>query len=126
MRIDAVGVTTRDMEKTIEFYKLLGFDFEEGVEKEDHVEPIIKKSGIRLMIDNVNIIKEILGTDPKPANHSIFAILYDSASEVDKIANSVKEAGYKLIKEPWDAFWGQRYAIVADPDGYKIDLFAPL
>ncbi|MCZ6462364.1 MAG: glyoxalase, partial [Actinobacteria bacterium] len=25
-----------------------------------------------------------------------------------------------------DAFWGQRYATVLDPDGNAIDLFAPL
>jgi catechol 2,3-dioxygenase-like lactoylglutathione lyase family enzyme len=29
-------------------------------------------------------------------------------------------------KEPYDAFWGQRYANVADPDGNAVDLFAPL
>lgn len=27
---------------------------------------------------------------------------------------------------PSDAFWGQRYATVHDPDGNPIDLFAPL
>ena len=27
---------------------------------------------------------------------------------------------------PWDAFWGQRYAQVKDPDGNVVDLFAPL
>ena len=27
---------------------------------------------------------------------------------------------------PWDAFWGQRYAIVTDPDGNHVELFAPL
>lgn len=35
-------------------------------------------------------------------------------------------AGYRGHKEPWDAFWGQRYAIVNDPDGNHISLFAPL
>jgi hypothetical protein len=25
-----------------------------------------------------------------------------------------------------DAFWGQRYATVLDPDGNPVDLFAPL
>ena len=30
------------------------------------------------------------------------------------------------IKEPWDAFWGQRYAQVRDPDGNPVDLYAPL
>jgi hypothetical protein len=29
-------------------------------------------------------------------------------------------------REPWDAFWGQRYARVEDPDGNVVDLFAPL
>jgi uncharacterized glyoxalase superfamily protein PhnB len=28
--------------------------------------------------------------------------------------------------EPWDAFWGQRYAVVHDPDGNGVDLFCPL
>jgi uncharacterized glyoxalase superfamily protein PhnB len=34
------------------------------------------------------------------------------------------QAGFKGKKEPWDAFWGQRYACALDPDGYQIDLFA--
>jgi uncharacterized glyoxalase superfamily protein PhnB len=29
-------------------------------------------------------------------------------------------------RAPWDAFWGQRYASVKDPDGNQVDLFAPL
>ena len=35
-------------------------------------------------------------------------------------------AGGRGHKEPWDAFWGQRYAEVLDPDGNVVDLFAPL
>ena len=35
-------------------------------------------------------------------------------------------AGYDGHLEPWDAFWGQRYASVRDPDGNGVDLFAPL
>jgi uncharacterized glyoxalase superfamily protein PhnB len=38
----------------------------------------------------------------------------------------VMGAGFTGRKEPYDAFWGQRYATVADPDGNVIDLFAPL
>jgi uncharacterized glyoxalase superfamily protein PhnB len=36
------------------------------------------------------------------------------------------EAGATAHKEPWDAFWGQRYAQLQDPDGTFIDLYAPL
>ena len=35
-------------------------------------------------------------------------------------------AGAEGALEPWDAFWGMRYAIVHDPDGNPVDLFAPL
>ena len=30
------------------------------------------------------------------------------------------------MHEPFDAFWGQRYATVRDPDGNAVDLFAAL
>ena len=36
------------------------------------------------------------------------------------------ETGGRGHKEPWDAFWGQRYAQLRDPDGNAVDLFAPL
>jgi uncharacterized glyoxalase superfamily protein PhnB len=51
---------------------------------------------------------------------------YDTPAEIDAVASKVKAAGFTVIKEPWDAFWGQRYAVVADPDGYQIDLYSPL
>ena len=35
-------------------------------------------------------------------------------------------AGGRGHLAPWDAFWGQRYAVVLDPDGNVVNLFAPL
>ncbi len=34
------------------------------------------------------------------------------------------EAGHDGRLKPWDAFWGQRYAVVHAPDGNAVDLFA--
>jgi uncharacterized glyoxalase superfamily protein PhnB len=45
---------------------------------------------------------------------------------VDEAFKKLTSAGFKAKKEPWDAFWGQRYASVIDPDGNAVDLFAPL
>ena len=78
------------------------------------------------MIDSQAVIREIIEEDPKPGNHSMFAIQYDSPGEIDQVCKSIAEAGFEIAKEPWDAFWGQRYAIVQDPDGYKVDLYAYL
>ena len=49
-----------------------------------------------------------------------------SPAEVDEVYARITAAGYKGRKAPWDAFWGQRYAVVEDPDGNGVDLFAPL
>ncbi|MEX2161831.1 MAG: VOC family protein [Anaerolineales bacterium] len=124
MKIDAVGVSSSNLKKTVEFYSLLGFQFPEFKPDEEHLEPVTPKGSARLMIDSVSMLKGILGKDPKPGNHSSFAILYDTPAEVNAAAEKVKGAGFKIVTEPWDAFWGQRYAIVEDPDGYKVDLFA--
>lgn len=34
--------------------------------------------------------------------------------------------GHKGRQPPYDAFWGARYAIVADPDGNDVGLMSPL
>ena len=126
MKIDVVEVTTSDMKRTAAFYTLLGFGFPEFKENEDHLEPKILDGSARLMIDSKKMMTEMLGAAPKPGNHGSFAIQYDSPGEIDSVAKKVKEGGFKLVKEPWDAFWGQRYAVVQDPDGYQIDLYAQL
>ena len=126
MRVDAIAVSSKDFKKSVEFYQLLGFTFDENQDlNSDHIEAT-DKDGMRLLFDRVKLHKEMSGHEPTPANHSNFALLCDSVDEVNQIAEKIKNEGFKITKEPWDAFWGQRYCIVEDPDGYKIDLFAEL
>ena len=54
-----------------------------------------------------------------------FAFEYARKNHRKSVA-AIHKAGFVVVTEPWDAFWGQRYAIVADPDGYMSDLFAAL
>lgn len=126
MKLNAVGVTSTNIKRTVEFYTLLGFTFPDFKDDENHLEPETPAGAARLMIDSVKLIKELIGEDPKPSNHSAFALQYDSPEEVNTAAQKIKDAGFTVIKEPWDAFWGQRYAVVEDPDGYKVDLYASL
>lgn len=126
MKIDAVGVSSTDLRKTAAFYGLLGFQFPEFGDDEEHLEPLTPDGSARLMIDKASLLEGILGQAPQPGNHSSFAIQYDTPGEVDAVAAVVRAAGHAVPKEPWDAPWGQRYAIVEDPDGYKVDLYASL
>ena len=124
MKLNAVGVTSSNIAKTLEIYKLLGFEF--GEPMGDHYESAVTKTSAKLMIDPKKVVADIIGQDPKPGNHSNFAIEFDSAKEVNEVAEKIKDAGFAIVKEPWDAFWGQRYCLVKDPDGYMVDLYAQL
>lgn len=126
MKLNAVAVSAKDVMKSVEFYRLLGFEFGACKKDDQHVESVKGDGEAKLMIDSAELMKSLIGEEPRPGNHSSFAVEFGSASEVNEVAKQVADAGFKVVKEPWDAFWGQRYAVVEDPDGYKVDLYAGL
>ena len=107
MKLNAVGVTTSDFKKTLSFYSLLGFKFPKTKDN-NHVETAITDTSAKLMIDSKEVVKNIIGEEPKPGNHSMFAIEYENGKEIDNISNKVKESGFTIVKEPWDAFLGSK------------------
>jgi uncharacterized glyoxalase superfamily protein PhnB len=126
MKLDAVSVASANLEKTARFYSLLGFIFPTVEPQARHLESISPAGEVRLVIDDRAMVKSIMGRDPAPPAHSSFAIKCASPGHVDTAVAAIRKAGFVVVTEPWDAFWGQRYAIVADPDGYMSDLFAAL
>jgi uncharacterized glyoxalase superfamily protein PhnB len=121
---DMIGITVRDMAKALAFYRLIGLDIPSGVETEQHVE--CKSNGYRIAWDSLELMKSLNPDWVEPVGNRIgLAFLCDSPAEVDALYERVVAAGYIGHKKPWDAFWGQRYAVVVDPDGNLIDLFAP-
>jgi uncharacterized glyoxalase superfamily protein PhnB len=123
MEIAAVAVSATDLPRAIAFYELLGFTFPPVDADTEHVE---SEAGIRLMIDTPPVLEQMYGEAPRPGNIATFALRFDTPDDVDRTAARVAEAGHQVVSQPWDAFWGQRYATVADPDGYRVDLFSPL
>lgn len=124
MKLDAIGVVSKDIHKSVAFYTLLGFEFGDVPADAMHMEAKRQDNSVRFMIDDFQMIKDHSGIESKPSNMSAFAILCDSPEEVNEAVERVKNAGYAVAREPWDAIWGQRYAVVLDPDGYGVDLFA--
>ena len=57
------------------------------------------------------------------ANGTRIQVIYaDSPDAVDATYADLVGAGHEGHLEPWDAFWGQRYAVVHDPDGNTLSL----
>lgn len=124
-RPEYIGMVAKDMAATLRFYRLLGMDIPEGAESEDHVEATL--TGFRVAWDTEAMIMNIDPGWVKPVGQRIsIGFLCASPAEVDELYRRITEAGYEGYKAPWDAFWGQRYAVVTDPDGSHVDLFAPL
>jgi uncharacterized glyoxalase superfamily protein PhnB len=122
---DMIGIIVSDMTAALRFYRLLGLDIPPGAEKEDHVE--VTANGYRIAWDTEAMIKSFNPDWATPVGQRVgLAFKCESPKEVDALYQRLVKAGYTGRKEPWDAFWGQRYAIVADPDGSAVDLFAPL
>jgi uncharacterized glyoxalase superfamily protein PhnB len=124
---DMVGMVVRDMAAALRFYRLLGLAIPAGAESEPFAE-VITPNGYRISWNSLEMIKGIYPDwVEEPIGQRIsLAFKCDSPAEVDALYRRIVESGYAGHKEPWDAFWGQRYAVVVDPDGNLVDLFAAL
>ena len=121
--LNAVGIVVSDMERSIRFYRLLGLDVPETPD-EGHVDTLLP-SGVRLMLDTEEIVRSFRPEWTRAAGNQLsLALECGSTEEVDEMYARAVEAGFDGEKEPWDAFWGQRYAQLADPDGVPVDLYA--
>ena len=129
-RIDAVGLVAGDVAATVGFYRRLGTAFPEGSTDGLHVEGDL--GGVRLMIDSHAMLVG-LGLDDgsgapsrdRPRHGISLAARCASPEAVDELYARLDADGFG-VSPPWDAAWGQRYAVVTDPDGTQVDLYAAL
>ena len=123
--LNALGIVASDMATSIRFYRLLGLDLPETPD-EGHVEATLP-NGMRLMLDSEETVLSFRPDWKRQTGNQLgLAFECGSAAEVDEVYAQVVAAGFEGDKEPWDAFWGQRYAQLRDPDGVPVDLYATL
>ncbi len=124
MKLDAIGIVAKNIQESARFYRLLGLNFPES--DAAHIEATTA-SGIRVMLDSEELMQKIHSGWARPVGQGmVLAFDCGSPAGVDSAFQKIVQAGFKSKKEPWDAFWGQRYASVIDPDGNSVDLFASL
>lgn len=121
----AIGLVVADLKAAIAFYQQLGLEF--TLYSDDHGEGELA-GGLRLMLDTQESTRSYTPdwTPPSGSPRASLAFEYDSPEEVDAAYGALTGAGHRGYREPWDAFWGHRYATVLDPDGNGVDLYAVL
>jgi len=123
--LNAIGIVVSDMARSISFYRLLGVDVPETPD-EGHIDTFLP-NGVRFMLDSEDTVRSFRPDWQREAGNQVgLAFECESPSQVDEVYAQLTAAGFHGEKEPWDAFWGQRYAQLQDPDGVPVDLYAAL
>jgi len=125
-RLEVVELVVQDMARALAFYRRLGLELPPEADRESHVEAALP-GGLRLAWDTIETIRSFDPdwTPPSGGHRMGLAFRLDTPAEVDRAYDELISLGYEGHKRPWDAFWGMRYAVVHDPDGNAVDLFAP-
>jgi catechol 2,3-dioxygenase-like lactoylglutathione lyase family enzyme len=129
VNLDAVGLIVSDLARSVRFYRLVGVPFAEGAEESEHGHTEAQLAGgFRLLLDTEAEVHRFDPdwTPPTGEPRASLAFRCDSPAHVDELYSRAVQAGGRGHKEPWDAFWGQRYAQLRDPDGNGVDLYATL
>ena len=121
-----LNVVVRDMAESLDFYRRLGVTVPDGGDAA-HVQ-LRMPGGFSLELDTAESARLWHAgwrADPSSAPVVVgFALA--SRDAVDETYAALTGAGHRGRQPPFDAFWGARYAIVADPDGNDVGLMSPI
>jgi uncharacterized glyoxalase superfamily protein PhnB len=119
-----VYLFVRDMDASVTFYERLGLAVTRVGDSHARAE---WAEGARLEFGTAELtrsydpnFREPSGASPNTLNFQL-----SSRDAVDAMYAELTDAGYAGHLAPIDAFWGQRFAIVDDPDGNVIGLQSP-
>ena len=123
-----LNLVVDDMSASLDFYRRLGIA---APHAEDAAGPHVQlrmPSGFSLELDTAESARLWhAGWRADPASVSVVVgFSLPTREAVDERYAKLTSAGYAGRQPPFDAFWGARYAIVADPDGNDVGLMGPI
>ena len=122
-----LNVVTADLAASLAFYRRLGVAVPAVGDGDVHVE-VRQPGGFSLELDahgSARIWHAGFRADPAGVG-VVLGFRLPSGAAVDETYADLTAAGYTGRQPPFDAFWGARYAIVADPDGNDVGLMGPM
>jgi len=130
--LNQVDLVVQDMEAALVFYRALGVDIPEQAiwrtpTGAHHVD-VTMPGGLIVHLDSEALARVYDRGWRAPASAGSRVVLsfkVSSRQDVDGIHGRMIGLGYASSQEPYDAFWGSRYAIIEDPDGNHIGIMSP-
>src|SRR3954447_21399468 len=112
------------MDAAVDFYRRLGVELSVG----GHWPPGTNcrhAGGENMDLDN-EPMAHLWGDEQLAPGDVVIGFSLPTRDAVDDLYRDLTGAGYKGRREPYDAFWGARYAMVDDPDGHAVGLMSPI
>jgi len=118
-----VNLIVTDLERAKEFWAILGFPW---APRHPKAAVIAFASGMNVVVHEPDFARLWDPAYSGPlAGSTVIDINVASRIDVDDLHDRVVAAGYSSSVEPWDTFFGSRYAIVCDADGHRVGLKSP-
>src|SRR4051794_19032827 len=115
--LDAIGIVASELPRSVAFYRRLGLAFPDVGADEQHVEAEL--GSVRVMLDSEQLIRDLDASWEGGGRGRVsLAVRCSSPEHVDTLYEELAADGHGAT-EPYDAFWGQRYASLRDPDGQQ-------
>ncbi len=129
--LDQLNLICNDVDATIAFYRLLGLDIPESTvwrtESGSHHVEVKMPNGFELAFDS-NALASVYNSGSRQRTNSgtsnVISFRVQNRDKVDSICKKLKELGHSVSQEPYNTFWGSRYAIIEDPDGNLVGLMS--
>jgi uncharacterized glyoxalase superfamily protein PhnB len=123
-----LNLVVADMAASLDFYRRLGVALPESKDAAAAHVQLKMPGGFSLELDTAKSARLWhAGWRADPAGVSVvIGFSLPTREAVDARYAELTSAGYAERQPPFDAFWGARWAIVADPDGNDIGLMSPI
>lgn len=103
--LDAIGIVSSDINRSIEFFSLLRIEFMPTMSDEashDHMEATLP-NGLRLMLDSEKLVRQLNPNWNWPSPNTqttLLAFSCDCAQGVDDLFDSITGAGFTAVAAP--------------------------
>jgi catechol 2,3-dioxygenase-like lactoylglutathione lyase family enzyme len=133
VRLDQINIVASSVPASRRFYERLGltFDAAHGNEWADrHISARPGSDGnssdaLTVDLDSASFAQQWnVGWTGGPG--VVLGFKVSSRAAVDALVAELTAEGATVQQEPWDAFWGARYAVVTDPDGNAVGIMSPI
>lgn len=124
-----VNLVVADLDRSRAFYERLGMTFRpRNRHGEGPAEAWVStNTGITVVLHSTGFASWWDETAPQPSPGGPQVDLeLESVELLEATVADLEAAGATTVKPPSDMPWGQRFAIMRDPDGHRVGLKAPL